>query len=202
MIMMATLIAIFGYRACMQGEFECTVQHFPDISHVMGVAPLNKLYAMMFMVYSFSKQAEARAHYQHLQSFVSPLVNNLLLVAAAFGFVFGPCIGFWDCYMNMDIHVKITTLFTSGEVAYLFIIVPVMALNRSHYAPEASPIIDSCCLGIFTVLCVGAVMHLGGLPGVSTNQIGEWIAFYSDFFVRFQMARLIQYKNEVRPVTP
>ena len=200
MIMMATLIAIFGYRACIQGEFECTVQHFPDISHVMGVTPLNKLYAMMFMVYSFSKQAEARAHYQHLQSFVSPLVNNLLLVAAAFGFVFGPCIGFWDCYMNMDIHVKVTTLFTSGEVAYLFIIVPVMALNRSHYAPEASPIIDSCCLGIFTVLCVGAVMHLGGLPGVSTNQIGEWIAFYSDFFVRFQMARLIKYKNEVRTI--
>ena len=55
MIMMATLIAIFGYRACMQGEFECTVQHFPDISHVMGVAPLNKLYAMMFMIYSFTK---------------------------------------------------------------------------------------------------------------------------------------------------
>ena len=55
MIMMATLIAIFGYRACMQGEFECTIEHFPDISHVMGVAPLNKLYSIMFVVYSFSK---------------------------------------------------------------------------------------------------------------------------------------------------
>jgi hypothetical protein len=43
-------------------------------------------------------------------------------------------------------------------------------------------------------------MHLGGVPGVSTNQIGEWIAFYSDFFVRFQMARLIQFKNEVRAI--
>jgi hypothetical protein len=43
-------------------------------------------------------------------------------------------------------------------------------------------------------------MHLG-VPGVSTNQIGEWIAFYSDFFVRFQMARLIKFKNELKPLT-
>ena len=41
----------------------------------MGVAPLNKLYAMMLTVYSFTKQAEARAYYQGLSGFVSAATN-------------------------------------------------------------------------------------------------------------------------------
>ena len=99
--------------------------------------------------------------------------------------------------MNMKTHVQVTTYFTSGEVAYLFILVPVLFFNKNQFPGGASPIIDSCVLGIIVVTCVGAAMHMG-VPGVSTNQIGEWIAFYTDFFVRFQMARLLKFENVVK----
>ena len=96
----------------------------------MGVEPLNKLYAMMLMIYSFTKQAEARTHNQRILSFVSPLTSNILLLAAACSFIFGPCIGYWDCYYDGDTHVKVTACFTIGEVVYLFILVPILASNR------------------------------------------------------------------------
>jgi hypothetical protein len=55
MAMMASIIAICGYQACATGKFECTWKKFPDISHVMGGPPLNKLYAIMLTVYSCTK---------------------------------------------------------------------------------------------------------------------------------------------------
>ena len=61
----------------------------------------------------------------------------------------------------------VTALFTGGEAVYLYIIVPVMAMNHNQYVPEASPIIESCCLGLFIVLCEGVAMYQG-VPGVST----------------------------------
>jgi hypothetical protein len=74
----------------------------------MGVTPLNKLYSIMLTIYSCTKQAEARAYHDRLSGFVSPLVNSLLLLAALASFIFGPCIGFWDCYYDMDIHCFVT----------------------------------------------------------------------------------------------
>ncbi len=108
MIMMATLIIIFSYKACVDGVFQCDAAHWPDISHTMGITPNNKLYSMMFVIYSFSKQAEARAYYQRLQGIAPPLLNAFLLIPAAIAFIFGPCIGYWDCYYNMDIHMQVT----------------------------------------------------------------------------------------------
>ena len=60
MVMMAVGISYFGVKACQAETFGvCTLQQLPDISHVMGVAPLNKLYAIMLTVYSASKMWEA-----------------------------------------------------------------------------------------------------------------------------------------------
>ena len=109
MLMMAGLLALFGYRACLQGEFECSLNNFPDISHVMGVAPLNKLYAMMLTVYSFTKQLEARAYHDRLTSIgVSSTTTSILLVCALASFIFGPCIGYFDVYYNVHLHCKVT----------------------------------------------------------------------------------------------
>ena len=102
--MMAGGLAFFGYRSCQTGEFECTLKEFPDISHVMGVAPLNKLYSIMLTVYSFTKQAEARAYHGRLSSFVSSTTNNILLLCAIASIIFGPCIGYFDTYYNVTVH--------------------------------------------------------------------------------------------------
>jgi hypothetical protein len=201
MVMMATIIAYFGYTSCMAGDFVCTWEKFPDISHVMGVAPLNKLYAIMLTIYSCTKQAEARAYNDKLSGFVSPLVRGILLLAATASFIFGPCIGFWDCYYNMDIHCQVTQIFTIGEIAYLFIIVYLLATNRNQFDASASPIIDRCIVGLVCVTIDGIAMNLGPqVTGISIAQIGEWIAFYIDFFLRFNLAYVMKYKSVVRPI--
>ncbi len=71
-----------------------------------------------------------------------------------------------------------------GEVAYVFLLVPTVAWNRSKFSPKYSSIIDSAVFGILVIAIDGAIMHVG-VPGIHTNQIGEWIAFFFDFFVRF-----------------
>lgn len=198
--MMASLIAIFGYQACSTGKFQCDIAHFPDISHLMGGAPLNKLYAMMLTAYSMTKQAEARAYHDKLSSFVSPLLNTFLLLCAFVSFICGPGIGYFDCYYNMDWHMFFTGWFTAGEIFYGTIMVFIVATNRNQFDPSANPLINRCIFALFTAGIAGLCMHFKDeFPGVNVNQIGEWVAFYSDFFVRYNLAMIIRYKSVVVP---
>ena len=200
MIMMASLIAIFGYQACSTGKFQCDIAHFPDISHLMGNPPLNKLYAIMFTIYSWTKQAEARAYHDRLSSFVSPLLNNLLLVPALMSFICGPGIGYFDCYYNMDLHMFFTNWFTTGEIFYVVITVFLIHFNRNQFDASTYPYINRCLYALFIVSIVGICMHFNDhFPGVNVNQIGEWIAFYIDFFCRYNLAMIIKYRSEVVP---
>ena len=131
MLMMASIIAICGYIACTGGEFGCKLQSWPDISHVMGVAPRNKLYSIMLTIYSCTKQAEARAYHDKLSAIASPLFNNLILLAATASFIFGPLIGYFDCYYDMDWHMFFTGWFVVGEVAYGTLMVYTVATNKN-----------------------------------------------------------------------
>lgn len=200
MLMMATTIAYHGYVACMDGTFECTVEKFPDISHLMGGPPQNKLYAIMFTIYSCVKQAEARAYYHRLSGFVSPLVNNILLLAALVSFIFGPLIGYFDCYYDMDHHMLATGLFTGGEVVYVYTIMYVISTNRDQFPASAGNAIFLSQISLVIVLITGTFMHFkSDFPGYAVDQIGEWIAFFNDFFVRFQIATFIRYSSNVVP---
>ena len=38
-----------------------------------------------------------------------------------------------------------------------------------------------------------------GIPAI--NAIGEWVAFYTIFFVRYNLAEVMRYKNEVQART-
>ena len=186
MAMMAGIIAICGYQACSTGKFECTLKSFPDISHVMGGPPLNKLYSIMFAIYSCTKQAEARAYHDRLSTFVSPLVNALLLVASLASFIGGPCIGYWDCYYDIKTHCFVTTVFTVGEIVYIYGVVYLLHTNRSQFNASAGAVIDRCVFALIIVAIDGVLMNLGpDVLGISIHQIGEWIAFYSDFYVRW-----------------
>ena len=155
----------------------------------------------MLTIYSCTKQAEARAYNDKLSGFVSPLVRGLMLLAALASFIFGPCIGFWDCYYNMDTHCFVTQVFTIGEVVYLLIIVYILHTNRDKFEASASPIIDRCVIAYICVMIDGFAMNLGPqVTGISIAQIGEWIAFYIDFFIRFNLAYIIRYKTIVKPI--
>ena len=47
---------------------------------------------------------------------------------------------------------------------------------------------------------VAILMQLGSSTlGFAIGQIGEWIAFYCDFFVRFNLATIMKYKCVLVP---
>ena len=50
------------------------------------------------------------------------------------------------------------------------------------------------------VLVVGLCMTQGNSYwGISIKQIGEWISFYSDFFIRYNFAIIMRYTCKVVP---
>ena len=68
---MAAILIFMGYLKCNDGTFECTPQKFPYVSKIMGLAPQNKLYAIMLTFYAFVKQFNIRAQYCHLEGIAS-----------------------------------------------------------------------------------------------------------------------------------
>ena len=166
----------------------------------MGVAPRNKLYAIMLTIYSCTKQAEARAYHDRLSTFVSPLVNSFVLIAATASFIFGPGIGYWDCYFDMDMHMFATKIFTIGEIIYVFCVVYLVASNRTQFPQSVHSNIDTCVTSLYMILIVGIFMQIGNARlGINMNQIGEWIAFFTDFLIRYNLAIIMKYKCIVVP---
>jgi len=188
MVMMITVISYFGVVACTQDlRFgECTLDNFPDISHLLGAAPLNKLYAIMLTVYSATKQAEARAYYDRLSTFVSPLVNNFLFFVAVVAMISGPCIGYWDVYYDIDTHCFVTSVFTYSEVIYLYSLCYIMSKNREQFGPHAQHVITRVQIQLGFVALVGLSMAFPEFLGIGAMaEIGEWLSFFSDFIIRF-----------------
>jgi hypothetical protein len=167
----------------------------------MGVAPRNKLYSIMLTFYSCTKLAEARAYHDKLSTFASSTVNALLLLFATASFIFGPLIGYWDCYYNMDKHMLATQIFTVGEILYIYTIVYLITTNRNQYNPSVHRNIDLCVYQLYFVTFIGLLMYMGnGELGINIAQIGEWCAFFSDFWIRYNLAQMMQYTCEVVPV--
>jgi hypothetical protein len=47
---------------------------------------------------------------------------------------------------------------------------------------------------------VGVLMqYSNNTLGFAMSQFGEWIAFYSDFFIRYNLASIIKYKSVMVP---
>ena len=61
----------------------------------------------------------------------------------------------------MDTHQFVTQIFTIGEIAYLFIIIYLLATNRNQFDASASPIINRCVVGLVLVTIDGICMNLG-----------------------------------------
>ena len=116
MLVMMSVLAWFCYQACSEGKFECSRYKFPDISHVMGGPPLNKLYMMLLTLYSVVKVVETRAYHDRLSTMTNPMINNAMIIPAVVAAVYGPCIGYYDVYYDVKTHVKVAGYFTLGEL--------------------------------------------------------------------------------------
>jgi len=141
MVMMATVIALFGYKACYDpsfippdgGAFSCKMTDFFTISDIMGVAPWNKLYAIMMTVYSFSNLAEMRCWDDRLTTFTTSSTRTVLWIGTVVGMIFGPGIGFYDCYYDGHWHQFVTNVFVFGQLLYIYPLVYILSQNKAQF---------------------------------------------------------------------
>lgn len=134
--MMTSIILTCAYIKCNDGSFDCQ-KKFPDISHVMGHEPLNKLYAMMLTIYALNKLQYIRAYYLRLQGVFSHGTNEMLLIFGYMSCVFGPCIGYWDVYYEVHIHSAVTAVFVVGELGYVITMLWALNKRRSHWTSKS-----------------------------------------------------------------
>jgi hypothetical protein len=200
--MMGAILLTCGYLKCNDGTFDCSNGHMPDISHVMGHPPLNKLYAIMLTAYAFNKQACVRAYHDSLTGIASPCTNHVMLIYGLMGCIFGPCIGFWDVYY-MPVHCFVVAFFTAGEVLYVLTATGVLNSCRDKFplaSQQASIDRLVTCRAITVVL---GVITLGAK--VTGADIGpysswiEWILFNLSFYIFAVLANIMPYNDTVVP---
>jgi hypothetical protein len=200
--LMFGILATCGYIRCNDGTFQCTSTNMPDISHVMGQAPLNKLYAIMLTAYAANKQAYVRSQYQRLQGVAEQSTLSCLLIYAALSCIFGPMIGFFDVYYDMHVHCFVVALFVIGEVLYFFTMISVLNANRTQF-PQAGSQIDTL-VTCRTATVVLGVLTLGAkISGYDIKQYGgdwiEWILFNMSFYIFAVLADIMPYDAIVVP---
>ena len=201
---MAGILLTCGYLGCTSGEFTCDANEFPDISHVMGKAPLNKLYAIMLTGYACNKQAYVRAYHQRLTGVASNSANQLMVVYGILSCITGPLIGFFDVYYDMTVHCIIVGLFVAGEVLYVFTITSVLKNRRTQFP-------DSAQSGIDTMITARAITFVLGLVTLGSKILGikidpysayiEWFLFNMCFYLFAVLARIMPYDLVVVPET-
>lgn len=199
--MMGGTLLYCGYIACTTGEYECSSTHLPDVSHVMGHPPLNKLYAIMLTFYAFVKQAYVRAYHDRLSAFPNVAKKNTyLLCYAALSVVFGPMIGYFDVFYNMQVHCLVVAFFVIGEVGYILTIISMVKNNRLSFPQSVQGSIDNLLL-CRVVLVILGVISLGSKYmrydiGVYSAYI-EWIVFNLTFVVFAILAQVMPYELKV-----
>ena len=159
----------------------------------MGLAPWNKLYSIMLTIYSYTRQAEARAYHHRLNGIASGLVQNLMLAATVLSCVFGPCIGYFDKYYDSPTHGQVTKMFVIGEVAYILLIIGVVNSNRDKF-PNDGASIDTLVTCRLITIAIGVIQAL--TTGV-VNTWCEWAAFYMAFYIHYQLSTFMRYKMVV-----
>lgn len=179
------------------------MQKFPDISHVMGHEPLNKLYAIMLTFYSFQKQAYVRAFYTALKALPNEQSGNVyMLYFAAVSCIFGPMIGFFDVYYNQLVHCNVTAFFVIGELGYIMTIIGIVSRNRDFFqgVPHAGSIISNLELCRVFIIIEG-VVKLGakayGYDLGAWSAFIEWSLFILTFYIFAVLSDLMPYQLKV-----
>ena len=129
----------------------------PDISHVMGKAPLNKLYAIMLTFYACVKQGYVRAYNDRLTGIASNGTRQSLLIYGAISCIFGPMIGFFDVYYNMQVHCFVVALFVIGEVLYIFTMTATLNSTRDQWPQSVQGSIDNLVFCRLVTVVLGVV---------------------------------------------
>jgi hypothetical protein len=199
---MGSIIIYCGYLGCTDGTFTCDDHSFPDISHVMGKAPLNKLYAIMLTWYACVKQSYVRAYHDRLQGIASPGTNKALLIYGAISCIFGPMIGFWDVYYDMHVHCFVVALFVIGEVLYILTMTAVLNETRPQWPQSVQGSIDNLVFCRLVTIVLGVTTLGAKVIGKDIDPYSayiEWTLFNLSFYIFGVMSNIMPYEDVVVP---
>ena len=201
-VMMATTILGCGYMRCTDGTFKCDGDSFPDISHVMGQAPLNKLYAIVLSIYAFNKQAYVRAYNDALTGIASAGTQQLLLIYGLLSCICAPGFGFFDVYYDMTIHCIVVGIFVAGEVLYVLTVTSILNGARDKFPATASSSIDTLVTCRMIMIVLGVVTLGSKVLGYNINPYSsyiEWVLFNMSFFIFCVLSNIMPYDSKVVP---
>jgi hypothetical protein len=202
--LMGTIMIVCGYIQCNDGTFDCSTGKVPDISHVMGRAPLNKLYAIMLTFYAFNKQANVRSFHHSLQGIVSEGTRQWMVILGIMCCLFGPCIGYWDVYFNMPVHCFVVALFCVGEVGYALTAIAAVNSARDKFPQSAQSSIDTLVTCRMITIVLGVVTLGAKVIGLNLDPYGswiEWILFNMSFYIIAVLSSVMPYNDVVVPET-
>ena len=128
MIVSTLLLLCVG---CNRGDYECTFESMPMVSHTMGIFPNDKIYVFLMNFFTAVNFVSYRHYYQKLAPIVTPQMNNVLLAAGYSTLITGPVLALFDHHCDDDhpcpkddwgqqMHVNATAAFVVGQVIYLF----------------------------------------------------------------------------------
>ena len=187
----------------MAGEYECSTNSFPDVSHVMGHAPLNKLYSIMLTLHAVVKTAYVRAYHDRLSQFPGVEKKNFyLLCYAAMSCVFGPMIGYFDVFYDVKIHCTVVAPFVIGELGYIFTIVSMIKNNRLQFDQSKQKYIDwllYCRAFLFVEACVSLYTKYYRIEYGALGAFIEWTVFQMTFVVFTILSFVMPYTLKVVP---
>jgi hypothetical protein len=199
---MGAIIIYCGYLGCTDGTFTCDNKSFPDISHVMGKPPLNKLYAIMLTAYACVKQAYVRAYHERLTGIASSGTNKALLIYGAISCIFGPMIGFWDVYYDMHVHCFVVALFVIGEVLYILTMTALLNETRTQWPDSAQASIDRLVTCRLITVVLGVTTLGAKVIGADIDPYSayiEWTLFNLSFYIFGVMSSIMPFQDVVVP---
>ena len=156
----------------------------------------------MLTAYACVKQAYVRAYFERLQGIASESTNKNLVIYGLISCVFGPMIGYYDVYYNMQVHCAIVALFVIGEVMYVLTISRLLNKKKSYFSLTAQTKIGHVNLITNSIIVLGAIKLSAKVLPIPLGYYGgflEWILFYASFYIFAILSDIMPCDNIVVP---
>jgi hypothetical protein len=120
-----------------------------------------------------------------------------MVIYGAISCIFGPCIGFWDVYYDMQVHCFVVALFVIGEVLYIFTVTSVLKNGRSQFPQTSQSGIDTLITCRTITLVLGAITLGAKITGYKIGVYSayiEWTLFNLSFYIFGVLSQIMPFE--------
>ena len=115
--------------------------------------------------------------------------------------IFGPCIGYFDCFYDIHTHCTVTSLFVIGEIGYIFTVTSVLKNHRDHFPGDKAQGQINTMIMLRAVLAIEGIITYGSkIYGINIGACGafiEWAVFHETFYIFAVLSEIMPYTLKV-----